>query len=76
MSRADPEGLGAGVRIPLTPEKSPNIGFLSNIGPDPLKITKLPSQHSMLGHHPRAGFAGGPMMALLQWYLDPPSPIN
>ena len=28
-----------------------NIGFLSSTGPDPLKITKLPSQHSMLGHH-------------------------
>ena len=28
-----------------------NIGFLSNTGPDPLKITTLPSQHSMLGHH-------------------------
>ena len=27
------------------------IGFLSNTGPDPLKITKLQSQHSMLGHH-------------------------
>ena len=28
-----------------------NIGFLSNTGPAPWKITKLPSQHSMLGHH-------------------------
>ena len=28
-----------------------NIRFLSNTGPDPLKITKLPSQHSMLGNH-------------------------
>ena len=73
MSRADPEEVGAGVRIPLTPEKS-QIGFLSNTGPDPLKITKLPSEHSMLGHHPRAGFACGPMLACLQWYLDPPSP--
>ena len=27
-----------------------NIGFPSNIGPDPLKITKLPSQQSLLGH--------------------------
>ena len=31
-----------------------NKGFLSNTGPDPLKITKLPSQHSMLGHHQHA----------------------
>ena len=29
-----------------------NIGFLSNTGPDPLKITKISSQHSMLGHGP------------------------
>ena len=28
-----------------------NIGFHCNTGPDPLKITKLPSEHSMLGHH-------------------------
>ena len=28
-----------------------NIGFLSNTGPDPLKIAKLPSQHSILGHY-------------------------
>ena len=47
-----------------------NIGFLSNTGPDPLKITKLPSKHSMLGHHQQASerpfkwlFASGPMMA-------------
>ena len=43
-----------------------------NTGPDPLKITKLPSQHSMLGHHRYASvtpfkwrFVGGLMMALL-----------
>ena len=30
-----------------TPENYKNIGFLSNTGPDPLKITKLPSHHSM-----------------------------
>ena len=38
---ADPEG-GQGVGIP-PPLKSQNIGFLSNTGPDPLKITKLPT---------------------------------
>ena len=27
------------------------VGFLSNNGLDLLKITKLPSQHFMLGHH-------------------------
>ena len=31
-----------------------NIGFPSNIGADPIKITKLPSQHLMLGHHRHA----------------------
>ena len=31
-----------------------NIEFLGNTGPDPPKITKLPSHHSMLGHHRRA----------------------
>ena len=53
-----------------TPLKSQNRGFLSNT--DPLKITKLPSQHSMLGHHRHASkmpfkwrFAGGPRMARL-----------
>ena len=39
---------------PLHPKNHKNIGFLSNSGPDPLKITKLPSQHSMLGHHQNA----------------------
>ena len=38
---------GGGVRIP--PEKSQNIGFPSNIGPDPLKITNQPSQRSLNG---------------------------
>ena len=57
-----------------------NIGFLSNTGLDPLKITKLPCQHSMLGHHQHTSkmpfkwrFADGPM-ARLKWYLYPPSP--
>ena len=45
---------GVGVRgsghPPLKNHK--NIGFLlSNTGQDPLKITKLPSQHSMLDQH-------------------------
>ena len=45
LTCADPDG-GAGVRIP--PKIHKNIGFLNNIGlQDPLKITKLPSQHSM-----------------------------
>ena len=35
---------------PGPPENHKNIGFLSNTDPDPLKITKLPSQRSVLGH--------------------------
>ena len=31
-----------------------NIEFLSNTGLDPLKFSKLPSQHSTLGHHRHA----------------------
>ena len=61
-------GGGQEVRTPL--ENYKNKGFLSNTAPDPLKITKLPSQHSMLGHHQPASktpfkcrFAGGLLMA-------------
>ena len=61
--------VGAGFGAP---EKSQNIGFLSNTGLDPQKITKLPSQHSMLGHHQHASktpfklcFASRPMVARL-----------
>ena len=50
LTCADPEE-GQGVRTPPPPENYKNIGFLSNTGPDSLKITKLPIQHSMLGHH-------------------------
>ena len=35
-----------------------NIGFLSKNGLDPLKITKISSQHSMLGHHRHASDDG------------------
>ena len=31
---------GQGVQIPPPPEKSQNIGFLSNTGPDPMKNHK------------------------------------
>ena len=59
--------------ISWTPLKNhKNIGFPSSTGPDPLKITKLPSQYSMLGHHRHASetpfkwrFAGWQMMARL-----------
>ena len=42
---ADPGGGGAWV--PDTLKNHINIGFPSNVDPDPLKITKLPNQHSM-----------------------------
>ena len=54
------------------------IGFLGNTIPDPLENHKLPSQHSMFGHHRPVSetpfkwhFAGGPMMVRFLWYLDP-----
>ena len=47
LSCADPEEGGwQGVWTPSA--KSQNIGFLSNIGTDPLKITKLSGHHSMM----------------------------
>ena len=57
------------------------IGFPSNTGPDPLKITKLPSQHSMMDHYWPASetpfqwrFAGRPIIAGFWWSLGPLSP--
>ena len=43
VSCMDPEG-GQG-------KNHKNIGSLRNTGPDALKITMLPSQHLMMGHH-------------------------
>ena len=67
---ADSEGACRGSGPPLKNHKI--IGFLSNAGLIPLKITKLPSQHSMLGHRRLASetpfkwhFAGRPMMTNL-----------
>ena len=65
-----PRGTGVrGIRPP-SPENHKNIEYLSNTGPDLLKFSKLPSQHSTLGHHRHPSetpfkwrFAGGPMMA-------------
>ena len=59
-------GRGSGPSL----ENHKNICFFSNTGPDPLKIVKLPSQLSILGHNRHASetpfmrrFAGGPKMA-------------
>ena len=51
---------GTGGPDPLKNHK--NIGFPSNIDPDPLKITKLPSQHSMVSHCRQWRFTDGPMV--------------
>ena len=68
---------------PPPPWKWKNIGFLSNTGPDPLKIEKLPSQHSLLGHHRSVPvsetplkwrFAGGPTIDRFKCYLNSLSP--
>ena len=71
---AEPEG-GGGTGGPDPLKNHKNIGFPSNIDPDPLKITKLPNQHSMVGHYRHASetpfkwrFAGGPMMALFSGF--------
>ena len=45
------------------------IGFPSNIGPDPLKITKLPSQHSMCAIIGPARLQNAISMAL-RWQAD------
>ena len=82
---ADQEGGGGAGDPDPPPEKSQkNIEILSNTGPDPLnfsKFSKLPSQHSTLGHHRHPSetpfkwrFAGGPMMAHFfsdMWILSP-----
>ena len=73
------------IHVLIQKKKHKNIGFLSNTGPDPLKMTKsliiIISQHSLLGNHRQASetpfnwrFIGVPIMARLFWYLDPPPP--
>ena len=50
------------------------IGILSNSGRVLWKLTKLPSQYSMLGHHRRPSemtFAGDTIIIHFLWYLDP-----
>ena len=68
--------MGRGSRTSLKNHK--NIGFPSNIDRDPLKITKLPSQNSMVGHYRHASklpfqwrFSGRLMMAHFRWHFDP-----
>ena len=68
-SRGDWGGGGAGGLDP--PEKSQNIGGFSNIGPDPLKNYKIPSQHSILGHYLHASELNG-----VRWRDDDGPPIE
>ena len=59
-------GGGQGVRTPSL--KITKIGFLSNTGPDPLKITKLPSRipcWATISTPAKQSFAGGPMLVRL-----------
>ena len=48
---AGPRGGGTD---PPPPENHKNIGFPSNIDPDPLKLTKLPSHNSMVDYYRHA----------------------
>ena len=52
ITLVDPDGGGGRGSGP--PENNKNIGFLSNTSVDPLKMTKLPSQHSMSGDYRHA----------------------
>ena len=65
MRRSGGGDRGSG--LPLKTHKE--VGFLSNTGPDPLKITKLPSQHSMLGHNRHASETplNGALLASRWW---------
>ena len=58
------------------PENHKNIGFPSNIDPDPLNMTKLPSQHSMVGRYRQWRFADGPMVVQFRWHADECSTLN
>ena len=51
-----------------TPWKIKNIGFPSNSDPNPLKITRLASQHSMVGHYRHA--SGRPFQMAIRWRAD------
>ena len=78
ISCADPELRTGGSGSPSCKHHK-DVGSLSNTGPDPIKITKLPSQYSKF--HQRImplkwRFAGGSIKAGFKWYLDPSPLIN
>ena len=69
-------GGGGGRGSEPQPEKlKKNIGFLSNTGPDPLKITKLLSQLQcwvIIGTPAKRHSNGVSLVGRFKWYLDPP----
>ena len=75
------KGGGQGFRTPTPLKNHKFIGFLINTGPVSLKITKLPSQHSTVGHYRPASetpfqwrFAGRSIITRIWLSLEPRSP--
>ena len=71
------------VRTPPPLKNHKNIGFLSNTDPDPLKNHKATKPEFNVGSLSACqrnailmAFAGGPVMARIAWYLDPPAPSS
>ena len=63
---------GSGPPPPPPPrKKSPKIGFLRNTGPDPLKITKLPSKNAMFGHYRHASETPRVIVSFKDLYFQP-----
>ena len=74
-------GQGSGPPLPPPLKNHKFIGFPSNTGPDPLKITKLPSRHSTVGQYQPASetpfqwrFVCRPIIGHFWWSLEPRSP--
>ena len=72
---------GGGKQGVRTPPLKNHKQFPSQTGPDPLEITKLPNQHSRMGHFRPAcetpfqwRFAGRPIIVRFWWCLVPLSP--
>ena len=61
-------GTGGPDPPPPPPKNHKNIEFLSNTGPDPQEFSKLPSQHSTLGHHRHVSET--PLIKAFRWRAD------
>ena len=68
---ADPEGGGGGQGAGPPLKNRKNIGFLAIQVRIPWKIAATKPSFNI---GPSWCFAGGPIMACLKWYLDPPCP--